>query len=72
MLAPVCLLDCQSADFFDKQLVCVHVFEAGSELPEPLLVRHEGTPVRSELKKVFQVGMPELVLCTTPKDFLTI
>lgn len=58
------------SDFFDRELVCVHVYDPGQELPAPL-TNPAGAPVhRSAGRKVFHVGLPELILCRTKIRFL--
>ena len=59
-------------DAFDKELVCIHIFKRGIKIPEPLWARHDPIPVRKDHSDLFNLKIPELILCTTEKDFLSI
>jgi hypothetical protein len=59
-------------DAFDKELVCVHIFQPGFKIPDPLLESHKLIPVREGLSDLFNLKIPELLLCLTDKDFLSI
>jgi len=72
MLIPATLLGFREKDSFDEELVCVHIFQPALRIPEPLLTQYRTIPTRDKLKKLFQVGIPELLLCTTEIKFLSI
>jgi len=59
-------------DAFDKELVCVHIFQPGFKIPDPLLERYKLIPVRGNPPDLFNLKIPELLLCRTDKDFLSI
>jgi hypothetical protein len=59
-------------DAFDKELVCVHIFQPGFKIPEPLWERHDSIPVLRDHSDLFNLKIPELILCKTEKDFLSI
>ena len=59
-------------DAFDTELVCVHIFQPGFHIPDPLLKRHDSTPVRGNSPGLFNLKIPELLFCSTEKDFLSI
>jgi hypothetical protein len=71
MLFPATLLGFREKDSFDEELVCVHIFQPAFRIPEPLLTQYRTIPERNKLKNLFQVGIPELVLCTTEIKFLS-
>ncbi len=72
MLIPATLLGFREKDSFDEELVCVHIFQPTFQIPEPLLTQYRTIPTRDKLKNLFQVGIPELLLCTTEIKFLSI
>ena len=72
MLFPATLLGFRGKDSFDEELVCVHIFQPAFRIPEPLLTQYRTIPERNKLKNLFQVGIPELLLCTTEIKFLSI
>jgi hypothetical protein len=72
MLFPATLLGFGKKDSFDEELVCVHIFQPAFRIPEPLLTQYRTIPERNKLKNLFQVGIPELLLCTTEIKFLSI
>ena len=59
-------------DAFDRELVCVHVFQPGLKIPEPLWELHDSIPVLKDHSDLFNLKIPELILCTTEKDFVSI
>ena len=59
-------------DAFDKELVCVHIFQQGFKMPDPLWERYDSIPVRGNQSDLFNLKIPELLLCSTDKDFLSI
>jgi hypothetical protein len=70
MSLPASGLGCGSKDVFDKEHVCVHVFTPDIKIPEPLLERYEDIPARSPMTNLFNIGIPEILLCTTTSSFL--
>ncbi len=72
MLISATLLGFREKDCFDEELVCVHIFQPTFQIPEPLLTQYRTIPTRDKLKNLFQVGIPELLLCTTEIKFLSI
>ena len=52
-------------NYFDEELVCVHVYDLAQALPEPLLQRSNQIEKRFKNKEYFQIGLPELILCRT-------
>ena len=67
---PATLFGFKSTDHFDKELVCVHVYDPGQKLPEPLLAHSRIIGQRSSGAEVFQIGLPELILCRTQMKLL--
>ena len=65
VVLPTTLFGYQKADYFDEELVCVHVYNPYQELPSPLLKLHGEISKRTEDKQYFQIGLPELLLCET-------
>lgn len=63
------LVDCQKRDWFEQELVCIHIFNPRDSLPAPLLEKVAHVPRRSR-QDYFQIGLPELILCTTETEFL--
>ena len=59
-------------DPFDKELVCVHILQPGFKIPDPLLERYKPIPVRESPSDLFSLKIPELLLCLTDIDFLSI
>lgn len=59
-------------DAFDKELVCVHIFQSGFKIPDPLWERYDSIPVRGNPLSLFNLKIPELLLCSTDKKFLSI
>ena len=72
LLFPAALLGFREKDSFDEELVCVHIFQPAFRIPEPLLTQYRTIPERNKLKNLFQVGIPELLLCSTEIKFLSI
>ncbi|MBI3668640.1 MAG: hypothetical protein HY237_02495 [Acidobacteria bacterium] len=64
------LLGCQKRDWFKQELVCIHIFNPKGSLPSPLLKNPARLPRRSTTLDYFQIGLPELILCTTRTTFL--
>jgi len=67
---PAALFGFKTRDYFDKELVCVHVYDPGRNLPEPLLARSRKLGQRSSSAEYFQIGLPELILCRTEMKLL--
>lgn len=59
-------------DAFDKELVCVHIFQPGFNIPDPLWERYDSTPARGQLQDLFNLKIPELLFCSTNENFLSI
>ena len=72
VVLPTSLFSYKVIDYFDEELVCVHVFEPSQNLPAPLLEIHAKSERRTEGKSYFQIGLPELILCRTEKRLLDI
>lgn len=70
MIFPLSFLSCAKGDIFSDEHVCVHVFHHDITIPEPLLQPYQKIPDRNEFSKVFHVGIPELLFCTTEERFL--
>ena len=60
----------QKKDWFDRERVCIHIFNALDVLPVPLLEKPGRPPGPRGSQTGFQIGLPELVLCTTRAKFL--
>ena len=64
------LASCSKKDWFDRELVCIHIYGPNDPIPSPLLEapsRAAGPRLRRDY---FELGWPELVLCTTGVKFL--
>lgn len=75
MILPVSALGFRgegAQDAFDRELVCVHIFKPGFKIPAPLWERYDSIHVRRDQSDLFNLKIPELILCTTEKDFLSI
>jgi hypothetical protein len=59
-------------DVFDDEQVCIHVFTSGILIPKPLLKSYRRVPRRPKRGRLFQVGIPELLVCTTATGFLNV
>jgi len=70
MLLPATFIKCGSDDVFAQERVCVHVYNHEIAIPEPLLKRYKQVPTRGKNGRLFQIGMPELLVCTTPANLL--
>ena len=57
-------------DNFDRELVCVHVYDPAQVLPEPLLAESSEIGKRRPNRKYFQIGLAELILCRTEMKLL--
>ena len=67
---PAVAVGWKQIDFFDQQLVCVHVYDPSQELPAPLLEPATAPGGRSPAQELFHAGLPELVLCRSNTRFL--
>ena len=67
---PATLFGFKSRDNFDRELVCVHVYNPAQVLPEPLLIQSSEIGQRRPNKKYFQIGLAELILCRTEMKLL--
>lgn len=67
---PATLVGFKGKDYFDKELVCIHIYELSQPLPKPLLEKVKGEKERSMGKAYFQIGMPELILCLSQMKLL--
>jgi len=72
VVLPTALLGYKTIDYFDEELVCVHVYELSQNLPEPLSENNETSEKRIEGESYFQIGLPELFLCRTKIRLLDI
>jgi hypothetical protein len=59
-------------DAFDRELVCVHIFQSGFEIPDTLWERYDSIPSRGNQLGLFNLKIPELFLCSADKDFLCV
>ncbi len=57
-------------DVFADERVCVHVYNRAIALPAALLERHASIPDRAKSGRLFQIGIPELLICATSADLL--
>jgi len=72
VVLPTALLGYKTIDYFDKELVCVHVYGLSQNLPDPLLESNVKSEKRIEGGSYFQIGLPELILCRTEIRLLDI
>ncbi len=74
ILFPVSLVCSQDekSDNFERERVCAHVFQPGFNIPDPLLTQSGNVQSRDEFNKLFKIGIPEFLLCTTPTRFIEI
>lgn len=72
VVLPTALLGYRVIDYFDEELVCVHVYEPSQNLPAPLMEINAGPENRIEGDSYFQIGLPELILCRTELRLLAI
>ena len=75
MILPVSAVGFRSGwaqDAFDKELVCVHIFQPGFKIPDLLWERYPSVPVRGNSTDLFNLKIPELLFCSTDKNFLSI
>ena len=67
---PATLFGFKTRDYFEKELVCVHVYDPSQDLPEPLLAQSRKSGQRLSDTEYFQIGLPELILCRTEMKLL--
>lgn len=67
---PATLLGFKARDYFNEELVCIHVYEVTKAIPEPLLEQPGRIGRRPQSEAYFQIGLPELILCRTEMKFL--
>lgn len=72
VVLPTALFGYQVIDYFDDELVCVHVYELSQNLPDPLFESNETSERRMAGGSYFQIGLPELILCRTEVRLLDI
>ncbi len=72
VVLPTALMGYKAIDYFDEELVCVHVYDLSQNLPDPLLESNETSEKRIEGGSYFQIGLPELILCRTEMKLLDI
>jgi hypothetical protein len=72
IVLPTALFGFKTIDYFDQELVCVHVYGLSQNLPGPLWERHEKPENRIEGGSYFQIGLPELIVCRTEIRLLDI
>jgi hypothetical protein len=63
-------LGCRADDWFDRELVCIHIFGPGDPIPAPLLKNVPPAPRSRRSHNPFNMGLPELVTCTTAGPLL--
>ena len=72
VILPTAFFGYKLIDYFDEELVCVHVYALSNNLPDPLLQINEESIERIEGGSYFQIGLPELILCRTEIRLLDI
>jgi hypothetical protein len=72
VVLPTAIFGYKLIDYFDQELVCVHVYDLSKNLPDPLLEPNETSEKRPEVASYFQIGLPELILCRTEIRLLDI
>ena len=72
VVLPTALSGYRVIDYFDEELICVHVYEPSQKLPGPLLEIYTKSGKRIEGGSYFQIGLPELILCRTEIKLLEI
>jgi len=65
MALPAALLGFSGRNYFNDELVCIHVYNINEDIPEPLLARYDMIPARPKSGSYFEIGLPELILCQT-------
>ena len=72
VVLPTALFGYRVIDYFDDELVCVHVYGLSQDLPKPLLEPVEASEKRIDKGADFQIGLPELFLCRTETRLMDI
>lgn len=72
VVLPTALFGYRVIDYFDDELVCVHVYGLSQDLPKPLLKPVETSEKRIDDGAYFQIGLPELILCRTETRLMDI
>ncbi len=72
VVLPTSLFSYKVSDYFDEELVCVHVYQLSQKLPSPLLEVNSTSAKRHEGASYYQIGLPELILCRTEIRLLEI
>jgi hypothetical protein len=72
VVLPTAVFGYKVIDYFDDELVCVHVYALSQKLPDPLLQSNQESQRRIERRSYFQIGLPELILCRTEVRLLDI
>ncbi len=70
LVFPASLVGQKRKDYFDRELVCVHVYDLAKDVPEPLLEKPASIETRSKSMDHFEIGLPELILCRTRHKLL--
>ena len=70
IVLPAALFGYKTTDYFDAELVCVHVYALSQKLPDPLLESTGKINQRQKGRAYFQIGLPELILCRTATKLL--
>jgi hypothetical protein len=60
----------RTSDRFAQELVCIHIFPPAESISAPLLKRTTRLSVRDAAEDYFDIGLPELLICTTRTTFL--
>lgn len=56
----------------DDEHICIHIFTAEALIPKPLLKDYRRVSKRPKRRKLFRIGIPELLVCTTATGFLDV
>ena len=67
---PATLFGFKTKGYFDRELVCVHIYDPSQELPEPLIAQSRRFGKRLSDTEYFQIGLPELIVCRTEMRLL--
>lgn len=59
----------RTGDPFAREHVCIHIFDPAGSIP-PLLERTAFPSVRDATEEYFEIGLPEVLVCTTRTKFL--
>jgi len=59
-------------DWFGEELVCIHIYGPKDPLPAPLVEKPRRFPPRRSPGDYFQIGLPELAVCTTRVPLLSL